>query len=844
MKVDAIPKKLHIKASAPVHPSETHPSPDRAGTPNRGALAGQTADFFQQEICVAICLGELSRVIRVITKSPEVILLRGSMGETILHVAILFKQAKIAEWIVQHHGESMLSIQFEEGIVKKIRLIDVAYGEGLQPDLKPYAARFLGETALHQACKNGLTDLVAMLVEKRVNMDAQATGFEFETYKIDWKYPNLYSGSTPLHFVGTQANSLEIVQLLVEKGNANIYITDAYGNNVLHVMAYYGMYNETFKYLEKRNQSGSRQTPAQLGIHYGHAALVESLKEPLWTFGNEICQYQVPLDDICPIIHSKKVGPNSNSFKPILTDIVARWDHNMIVHPIFKSIIRVKWDVYVRRYFLSKLIWSLATVLSFTLSIALDSGTATASTTMVDAQYGLVVVAFVLSLWGYYDIIEEYVALYRKTHFLPRHLRRLKPPFWESLESRISYIWNLVRRDLDEDLICLCFCICVTVSFGLSTAARFNSSMELKTLAHVHGIGAIFGWIHILYYARGMRTIGPLILVLRQMIAKGFMRWILIYLAVLVGFSTAFYAQMKNTDYTALGLGSVPADWNSYGGSFLWTLRFLFSMDDFVIQRQVGGDFTMYLFLMHQFVVIIVLLNVLIALLVDVFTAISTHYDSSWLLQMARITVNIDRDLTRHDNSVIGTHFGFHHNPVEVKGRRIRTKGLPGGALSRAGSSLSANFSASTGINATEGERGTSSVVSKHGGMAVTLGNCPGIAEATESLPSIMGSIHSLAAVKNATSTFGIDVGETVASIADSRHFFLFLDRTTQSEEGKSEATTVRLITGVFKTPLGVEDVEFVMDEKYWSFKKILWDLRHVYFKQSDDIWANIGKGL
>src|ERR1700733_9191056 len=91
------------------------------------------------------------------------------------------------------------------------------------------------------------------------------------------------------------------------------------GNSVLHVMAYYGLYNDTFQYIVKRNKADMEHdkskphlmiqenhdgyTPSQLGLHFGHFSMIDSLKELQWTFGSEMCQYQVPIDEICPILH-------------------------------------------------------------------------------------------------------------------------------------------------------------------------------------------------------------------------------------------------------------------------------------------------------------------------------------------------------------------------------------------------------------------------------------------------------------------------------------------------------------------------------------------------------------
>ncbi|KAJ3131706.1 Transient receptor putative cation channel sub V member 6 [Physocladia obscura] len=555
----------------------------RSPTKTKGAIADQAAGFFTSPICLAISLGEKEKVQDILDRHPDDLFLRGTFGETILHASILFKQPEIAEYLIENYSEKKLPVMFYDAGIKRVRLIDISYGCGLYEGLtsdgtalewKPYNTRYEGETALHMACKNGMSGVVDLLLEKEACANVIVSGEEF-VKPNDWKYPNMYCGNTPLHFAVTQNDSFEIVKALVEKGHANIYSVDLYGNNVFHIMAYYGLKNKTTDYICSKNKADlvskkhstgllgalnkEGMTPAQLGIHFGNVNIIEMLKEPLWTFGEEFAQYQVSLDEICPILHRKRYATHNTS-KSILADIVDRWDHDMITHPIFKSIVRVKWDLYVRRYFIRQFLWSFTTVICFTLSILIDSGyQSNAPETIIDSQFGLICIAFCLTFFGIYDVLEDYVSIYQNTKFLPRHLRNKELSFWNTLDERVEYIWYIVRRDFDEDLLTLGFCGCVVAAFSVRVNARTFGWNPDNTLANIHGMGSILGLI----------------------------RWLVIYITVAIGYSIAFYAQLKNMDYEALNI-DLPTDWNTFKGSLLWTIRFLFVMDDFENMRTVA----------------------------------------------------------------------------------------------------------------------------------------------------------------------------------------------------------------------------------------------------------------
>ncbi|KAI8615317.1 ankyrin repeat-containing domain protein [Chytriomyces sp. MP71] len=219
---------------------------------------------------------------------------RGGEGETILHIAVLLKHKRLAEWIVTTFRS----------------LVNETY-------LKH---KYFGETALHIAVVNSAPEdisLVEFLVEKEAHINGPlVTGTEFLK---DEDKGSIYYGQTILQFAASVKKE-KIVRYLVEKG-ALLHDIDIYGNNVLHVMAYHGDINvELFHWLRARNQVEIKKelaemkkhnpdlslsfmkeytnrrditkarnkdnlTPFQVGVARGHVQIIDACKEILWEVG-------------------------------------------------------------------------------------------------------------------------------------------------------------------------------------------------------------------------------------------------------------------------------------------------------------------------------------------------------------------------------------------------------------------------------------------------------------------------------------------------------------------------------------------------------------------------------
>ncbi|KAJ3001689.1 UNVERIFIED_CONTAM: hypothetical protein HDU68_006713, partial [Siphonaria sp. JEL0065] len=273
--------------------------------------------------------------------------------------------------------------------------------------------RYYGETALHVAVVNagklGSKDddfdditLVKFLVENGALVnEPYVTGTEFLK---DEDKGILYYGQTVLQFAAANGKGAA-VKYLVEQGRADLTAIDLYGNNVLHVMAYHGNFDlELFNYLKNRNQSDIRKaqraglpvpadiskarnkenlTAYQLGIARGHVKALEAMKDVIWEFGM-VRQYRICLDDLDPLQpHTDKAESLAESLrdgsrtlerfsKSAIEIAVENKDKEILSHPLMESILKIKWALYGRSYFLWRLALTFFLVICVTFTISLQ----------------------------------------------------------------------------------------------------------------------------------------------------------------------------------------------------------------------------------------------------------------------------------------------------------------------------------------------------------------------------------------------------------------------------------------------------------------------------------------
>ncbi|XP_051030620.1 transient receptor potential cation channel subfamily V member 6 isoform X2 [Phodopus roborovskii] len=129
---------------------------------------------------------------------------RGAMGETALHIAILYDNLEAAMVLMEAAPELVF--------------------EPMTSEL------YEGQTPLHIAVMNQNVNLVCALLARGASVSARATGSAFHHSPHNL----IYYGEHPLSFAAC-VGSEEIVRLLIEHG-ADIRAQDSLGNTVLHIL--------------------------------------------------------------------------------------------------------------------------------------------------------------------------------------------------------------------------------------------------------------------------------------------------------------------------------------------------------------------------------------------------------------------------------------------------------------------------------------------------------------------------------------------------------------------------------------------------------------------------------
>ncbi|KAJ3068200.1 Transient receptor putative cation channel sub V member 5 [Podochytrium sp. JEL0797] len=561
---------------------------------------------------------------------------RGGEGETILHIAVLMGHVDIVVWILERFPD----------LANEIYTSDT----------------YCGETALHVAVMKAKTngdELVRILINAGANVNADpVTGIVF--FKDEHK-GGLYYGQTILQFAAAVQEE-NIVRLLLDAG-ACMDAVDFYGNNILHVLAYLGNFSVAFfqelratnlrqieagvigingtivaNLMKARNKDG--MTPFQVGIARGQRQIIDCIKDVQWTFG-DACEYNVQLEDIDsiqPVVEESKCIDTEHGAQISALEMAVQAKHKHILdHPLFFTLIQAKWLHYGRRFFLFRLLGAATLITLFTIAVSLQPTTiaARASYKSLDAR----LIFEMLSLMG--------AAIF--TRFNSKSLVFKNGHVFHSDETAIPWLFSIPILATGGIRILTAGTSILTASSAIGDALLYVENILL-------GFSAVLGWLNMLYYSNGFQNIGPLVLIFRRVLFVDLANWFLLYSLFTAGFAGAFNLQMKSAHSKDPDI----LDWQTYHGAVVWTVRFVFgdgNYDDF--RASQFPVFTMLLFFVYGFLVLVLLVNIFIAKLSLTFTEVSEDSTRLWKLQFASLMLDIDSRLDATMRSKIASQLGF-----------------------------------------------------------------------------------------------------------------------------------------------------------------------------------------
>ncbi|XP_059829652.1 transient receptor potential cation channel subfamily V member 3-like isoform X2 [Hypanus sabinus] len=515
-------------------------------------------------------------------------------------------------------------------IVKKLLSFSQKHGDLSDLVNATYTDRiYRGQTALHIAVERRRCDLVQLLVENGAAVDVMAKGSFFRNKRN--KQCSFYFGGFPLGLAAC-TNQLDIVIYLIEHG-ADPRAQDRAGNTVLHALVSIacemaetrsfvtGMYDlilikaadlKPHSNLEKiTNRKGL--TPLQLAAHTGKIGIFKhilgreikqqkykhlSRKFTEWEYGPVTCS----LYDLS--------GVDTIEDKSVLQTVVYssrnRNRHEMLCVEPMNELLQKKWEDFGAYMFLISFLFYLSYILCLTI----------VASHRPPANKGLGCLFWVktqiyIILAAVYFVIKE--------------------------GAEMVY---LRRSDLHSVLVDGSFHILFLIQSGLVLIFTSLCWVDVEGSRVVLVLALALGWFNVLYYTRGFKLTGIYCVMIKKIILQDILRFLLVYVVFIVGFAAALASLIEDCP------PGIECPFNGFSTAVLELFKLTIGLGDLGVQKHSRFPvFFHMLLVLYVVLTFVLLLNMLIALMGETVTKISSDSEKIWKLQRAVTTLYFERRL-------------------------------------------------------------------------------------------------------------------------------------------------------------------------------------------------------
>ncbi|PVD25324.1 hypothetical protein C0Q70_15824 [Pomacea canaliculata] len=534
---------------------------------------------------------------------------RGGVGETPFHLCYLMDSPVHFEV-----GKALLEV------FPKLAC-DVYEGE-----------EYFGESALHIAVMLDDLDIVQLLVQNGANVNQRATGRFFLPEDLK-KNPDptaatnydgyAYYGEYPLAFAACRGNQ-DIYDYLIDHG-ANPNFQDSFGNTVLHMVVIHcqpGM----FRYAVQHNIAPAQTdilnkqnlTPLTLASKLGRSDIFRDMLDlgsvEFWRFSHVTCSAY-------PLAAIDSIGPNGehnwHSALMIIVDGESDEHLEMLEGGVVWQLLKEKWKTFAKRRFLERLAIACVHLVLFSVAIYIrPSGPSLLDYTgAVDAVRYFCEVIVCLSCTA--TIAMEIIEISSRG-------------FW-------SFLKNCSHAPAHTVNLVSCLLILACIPF------RFLQLYEVEDILLI--IAAPCSWFFLLFFARGVQLTGPFVTMIYKMLRGDLIRFGIIYLIFLIGFTQGFYFLFRDvTDDDDKGAKKFETFPETILTLFQMTLG-EFKYDAFGLSRHVL--LTKLVFVIFMILMPILLLNMLIAMMGNTYTQVISKSEKQWRKQWAKIVVVLERGFSK-----------------------------------------------------------------------------------------------------------------------------------------------------------------------------------------------------
>uniref|UniRef100_A0A7S1XUS8 Ion transport domain-containing protein n=1 Tax=Phaeomonas parva TaxID=124430 RepID=A0A7S1XUS8_9STRA len=337
-----------------------------------------------------------------------------------------------------------------------------------------------------------------------------------------------------------------------------------------------------------------------------------------YTFGQPAVAYLLPLRNIAAM------GSNVLEKAVWACDVLGRFD--VMDSPVISTLIEYKWKTTVHGCFVRDLALTVAMVLLFTAEAAGLPQAAEAQNTagVTFALIAWTISAVIMSYFAYYEILK----LYR--HGLYNHLRK---DLWNSVNLAALPLMLLTKLFLVLD-------------YGRApNDASVHENFQLSSITA--GIALPIVWFSALRYLSGFEESGKNARLVIET-TKGIVHFSVVLAVVVAGFALSFYvlfqAGSMEVDLPDVGALTVTDEVFGFGNPISALVSgFAMMLGDFSIEEFAGSasqSLMTFYFVVFQIIVTIILLNLVITIMGDIFDRVQENARAHFLYGKAKICLD------------------------------------------------------------------------------------------------------------------------------------------------------------------------------------------------------------
>ncbi|XP_030042712.1 transient receptor potential cation channel subfamily V member 6 [Microcaecilia unicolor] len=553
----------------------------------------------------------ISAIKKLLKCSSTDIFERGAVGETALHVAVLYDNLEAARV-----------------------LLDAAPNLVNEPMVSEL---YKGQMALHIAVVNQNMGLVQELLAAGADVcspRAIGTNFQLSNRNI------FYYGEHILSFAACMGNQ-EIVKLLIENG-ADIRAQDCQGNTILHILILQPskttacrIYDLIVSFdkaeggtsLEKiANHQGL--TPFKLAAVEGNSMmfhhLMQKRKLVLFSFG--------PITSTLYDLQEIDSWGEDQSILELVASTRKRETRQILEVTPVKELAASKWKDFGRPYFCLLATLYLLYVSCFTACCIYRP--LIPRTTQANSSRDI-------TLLVQRPLQESYVTLTDRIRLVGELISVTGAVVILLLEIpdglRFGAVNHFGRTALGGPfhVIILAYACLVLGTLMMRLMGTPGEEVPLS-------VALVFGWCYVLYFARGFQSTGPFTIMIQKMLFGDILRFCGLMGVVITGFAGAFYIIFQTEDPNYLG------HFFSYPMALFSTFELFLTLIDGPANYQVDLP-PMFSVVYAAFAIFaaLLMLNLIIAMMGDTYWRVATERDEIWRAQVVATTIMLERKLPR-----------------------------------------------------------------------------------------------------------------------------------------------------------------------------------------------------